>query len=72
VASTYGDWDALSGACEQLAINLTSIVLAGVITLFIQRRYYVARRRSTCRIQPARLPAYRRRSVHPRHERKHT
>ena len=28
-------------------INLGAIVLAGVVTLFIQRRYYVARRRST-------------------------
>ena len=73
VASTYGDWDEMSGACEQLAINLTSIVLAGVITLFIQRRYYVARRRKHLS-DPARsaagLPVGR--SVHPRHERKHT
>jgi uncharacterized membrane protein len=73
VASTYGDWDEMSGACEQLAINLTSIVVAGVITLFIQRRYYVARRRKHLS-DPARsaagLPVGR--SVHPRHQRKHT
>jgi uncharacterized hydrophobic protein (TIGR00271 family) len=45
VAATYGDWDEARGAITQLGINLISIVLAGVITLFIQRRYYVARRR---------------------------
>ena len=39
VAATYGDWNEARGAAEQLAINLTSIVIAGVITLFIQRRY---------------------------------
>ena len=44
VAAAYGDWSEASGAAGQLAINLTSIVLAGVLTLFIQRRYYVARR----------------------------
>ena len=45
VAAAYGDWDEAGGAAGQLAINLTSIVLAGVLTLFVQRRYYVARRR---------------------------
>jgi uncharacterized hydrophobic protein (TIGR00271 family) len=44
VAATYGDWDESVGAAGQLAINLASIVLAGVLTLFVQRRYYVARR----------------------------
>jgi uncharacterized hydrophobic protein (TIGR00271 family) len=45
VAAAYGDWSEAGGAAAQLAINLTSIVMAGVLTLFIQRRYYVARRR---------------------------
>jgi uncharacterized hydrophobic protein (TIGR00271 family) len=45
VAAAYGDWDEAGGAAAQLGINLTSIVLAGVLTLFVQRRYYVARRR---------------------------
>jgi uncharacterized hydrophobic protein (TIGR00271 family) len=44
VSSAYGDWDEALGAAAQLAINLTTIVLAGVLTLFIQRRFYVARR----------------------------
>jgi uncharacterized hydrophobic protein (TIGR00271 family) len=44
VAAAYGDWNEAGGAAGQLAINLTSIVLAGVITLFVQRRYYLTRR----------------------------
>jgi uncharacterized hydrophobic protein (TIGR00271 family) len=45
VAAAYGDWNGAGGAAAQLAINLTAIVLAGVLTMFVQRRYYVARRR---------------------------
>jgi uncharacterized hydrophobic protein (TIGR00271 family) len=45
VAAAYGDWGEAGGAAAQLAINLSTIVLAGVLTLFIQRRYYVTRRR---------------------------
>jgi uncharacterized hydrophobic protein (TIGR00271 family) len=44
VAAAYGDWSEAGGAAAQLGINLTSIVLAGVLTLFIQRRDYIARR----------------------------
>jgi uncharacterized hydrophobic protein (TIGR00271 family) len=44
VAAAYGNWDAFEGACLQLGLNLVSIVLAGVLTLFIQRRYYLSRR----------------------------
>ena len=44
VAAAYGDWGEAGGAAAQLAINLGTIVFAGVLTLFIQRRYYVARR----------------------------
>jgi uncharacterized hydrophobic protein (TIGR00271 family) len=45
VAAAYGDRNEASGAATQLGINLTSIVLAGVLTLFIQRIDYVKRRR---------------------------
>jgi uncharacterized hydrophobic protein (TIGR00271 family) len=45
VAAAYGDWSDAGGAAGQLAINLTTIVLAGVLTLFVQRRAYLARRR---------------------------
>jgi uncharacterized hydrophobic protein (TIGR00271 family) len=56
VAAAYGDWGEAGGAAAQLAINLTSIVLAGVLTLFVQRRYYVARRRKHLR-DPSRAAA---------------
>jgi uncharacterized hydrophobic protein (TIGR00271 family) len=45
VAAAYGDWSDAGGAAAQLAINLSAIVGAGVLTLFVQRRYYVTRRR---------------------------
>jgi uncharacterized hydrophobic protein (TIGR00271 family) len=45
VAAAYGQWGDAKGAAIQLAVNLTGIVAAGVMTLFVQRRYYVARRR---------------------------
>jgi uncharacterized hydrophobic protein (TIGR00271 family) len=45
VAAAYDDRGQAGGAAGQLAINLTAIVLAGVLTLFIQRRSFVARRR---------------------------
>jgi uncharacterized hydrophobic protein (TIGR00271 family) len=46
VAAAYGEWDAAKGAAGQLGINLTGIVAAGVITLAIQNRDFVARRRA--------------------------
>jgi uncharacterized hydrophobic protein (TIGR00271 family) len=45
VAASYGRWDDAAGAAAQLGINLSGIVVSGVITLYIQRRYYVMRRR---------------------------
>jgi uncharacterized hydrophobic protein (TIGR00271 family) len=45
VAAAYGEWPEAGGAAAQLGINLTGIVLAGIITLFVQRRFYIARRR---------------------------
>ena len=45
VAAAYGDWGEAGGAAAQLGINLASIVLAGVLTLYVQRRDYMARRR---------------------------
>jgi uncharacterized hydrophobic protein (TIGR00271 family) len=56
VAAAYGDWNEAGGAAAQLAINLTAIVLSGVLTLFIQRRYYVTRRRRHLR-DPTRAAA---------------
>jgi uncharacterized membrane protein len=45
VAAAYGDWEAATGAAEQLIINLAGIVIAGVVTLTLQNRDYVVRRR---------------------------
>jgi uncharacterized hydrophobic protein (TIGR00271 family) len=56
VAAAYDDWEEAGGAAAQLGINLTSIVLAGLLTLYIQRRYYVARRRKHLR-DPSRAAA---------------
>jgi uncharacterized hydrophobic protein (TIGR00271 family) len=45
VAAAYGNWGQAGRAAEQLGINLGAITLAGIATLYVQRRYYVARRR---------------------------
>jgi uncharacterized hydrophobic protein (TIGR00271 family) len=45
VAAAYGDGDEWVGAMEQLSVNLTAILVAGVATLFIQRKLYQRRRR---------------------------
>ncbi|MQA75531.1 MAG: DUF389 domain-containing protein [Solirubrobacterales bacterium] len=44
VAAAYSEWSEWRGAMLQLAVNLAAILLAGVITLFIQRLLYVRRR----------------------------
>ena len=49
VAAAYGEWDAAFGAAEQLVINLAGIVVAGVVTLTVQNRDYVVRRREHLR-----------------------
>jgi uncharacterized hydrophobic protein (TIGR00271 family) len=56
VGVAYGNWGEASGAAGQLAINLAGIVLAGVGTLYLQRRYYVSRRLKHLR-DPAREAA---------------
>jgi len=44
VAAAYGDGEEWLGAMEQLAVNLSMITLAGIATLFVQRRLYQRRR----------------------------
>ncbi len=44
VAAAYGDWGSFRGSVAQLAINLASLVLAGVLTLAVQRAAYARRR----------------------------
>ena len=56
VATAYGNAEEAAGAAAQLGLNLVAILLAGVVTLFLQRRYYVARRRRHLS-DPARLAA---------------
>jgi uncharacterized hydrophobic protein (TIGR00271 family) len=56
VAAAYGEWSDAAGAAQQLGLNLAGIVGAGVLTLFIQRRYYVVRRRRHL-LDPARTAA---------------
>jgi uncharacterized hydrophobic protein (TIGR00271 family) len=44
VAVAFADWTEWRGAMAQLVVNLSAIVLAGVTTLSIQRRFYERRR----------------------------
>ncbi len=44
LACAYGDWGESRGAIAQLSVNLAMIVLAGVGTLYLQRRLYRRRR----------------------------
>jgi uncharacterized hydrophobic protein (TIGR00271 family) len=64
VAAAYADWPSWRGSVAQLAINLGSILLAGVTTLAVQRALYRRRRARHLR-DPARgragLPVGRRR-----------
>jgi uncharacterized membrane protein len=40
VAATVGDWDVAAKSAAQLAVNLSAIVLAGVLVLSVQRRVH--------------------------------
>jgi uncharacterized hydrophobic protein (TIGR00271 family) len=44
IAAAYEDWSAWRGSMEQLAINLATICVAGVITLLVQRAIFRRRR----------------------------
>jgi uncharacterized hydrophobic protein (TIGR00271 family) len=45
VAAALANWDDWVGAMAQLSINLSAITLAGVTTLYLQRRVFERRRR---------------------------
>jgi uncharacterized hydrophobic protein (TIGR00271 family) len=45
VAAAYSDWGEFGGALAQLSINLGGMILSGITTLWVQRRFYQARRR---------------------------
>ncbi|HEX8051576.1 MAG TPA: DUF389 domain-containing protein [Thermoleophilaceae bacterium] len=55
VAAAYGDGHEWVGAMEQLSLNLVAILLAGIATLYFQRRLYVRRRREHLREPSRRL-----------------
>ena len=57
VAAAYGEWDTAVGAAEQLVINLAGIIVAGVLTLTLQNRDYVERRRYHLRERDSKGPA---------------
>ncbi len=56
VAFAYADWSSWRGAQVQLVINLGAILLAGTLTLSVQKALYV-RRRAKHRRDPAREKA---------------
>ncbi len=45
VAAATGNWSEWRGATAQLTVNLAAIILAGVLTLLLERRFYERRRR---------------------------
>ncbi len=67
VAAAYGDWGECGGAAAQLGINLTAIMVAGITTLYVQRRIYISRRQEHFfhrAREEAGLPLGRTRSAH--------
>jgi uncharacterized hydrophobic protein (TIGR00271 family) len=44
IAAAYGDWSAWRGSVAMLALNLSAILLAGTVTLYVQRLLYRRRR----------------------------
>lgn len=45
VATAYGNWDEVQGAAIQLGLNLAALLLVGILTLYVQRRLYLLRRK---------------------------
>jgi hypothetical protein len=43
-AAAYGNWTEATGALLQFGLNFIALVLAGVLTLWVQRRLFVERR----------------------------
>ncbi len=46
IAAAFQDWAEWRGAMGQLGLNLAGIFLAGIVTLYIQRKLYQRRRRT--------------------------
>ncbi|HWC27564.1 MAG TPA: DUF389 domain-containing protein [Solirubrobacteraceae bacterium] len=45
VGAAYGDWSTFRGSLGQLVVNLSAILLAGTLTLVVERLVYARRRR---------------------------
>jgi uncharacterized hydrophobic protein (TIGR00271 family) len=45
IAAAFGDWHTFVGSTGQLAVNLAGILVAGTLTLYIQRLLYQRRKR---------------------------
>jgi uncharacterized hydrophobic protein (TIGR00271 family) len=57
VAAAYGDWSSFRGSLGQLGINVAALLVAGMLTLVVQRAVYQRRRAAHAR----------RRATGPRH-----
>jgi uncharacterized hydrophobic protein (TIGR00271 family) len=64
LSAAYEDWESWRGSMEQLAINLSSIVVAGTVVLYVQRLLYLRRKaelrptsRATTRSRPSSSPS---------------
>lgn len=44
VAAAYGDWDSFAGSLGQLGVNIVSLLVAGTLTLAVQRAVFLRRR----------------------------
>jgi uncharacterized hydrophobic protein (TIGR00271 family) len=52
VAIAYGDLGTATGSAGQLAVNLGAILLAGTLTLYVQRLLYLRRKRRRLLVEP--------------------
>lgn len=57
VAAAYGDGATFAGSLAQLAVNLTAILIAGILTLSVERALYARRRRRHLAALARRAPA---------------
>lgn len=56
VSAATQDWNSVLGSAEQLVANITTIIFAGTLTLFLQRVAFLRRRRAHDRARTDDLP----------------
>jgi uncharacterized hydrophobic protein (TIGR00271 family) len=49
VAAAYGDWESFGGSLEQLGLNIAFLLVAGILTLGVQRAIFSRRRAAHAR-----------------------